>query len=82
MDQDICLYLTVDKIYQDAEVWQGSIVVKLLVGAGRWEPWASIQMNHRGSDLSGSLHQQPTDTTLPNTVGGTLLLSFQMSQAQ
>lgn len=79
MDQDICLYLTVDKIYQDGEVWQGSIVVQLLVGGG-WEPWTSIQMNTE--DLSGSLHEQPIDTTLPNTVGGTLLLSFQMSQAQ
>lgn len=79
MDQDICLYLTVEKIYQDAEVWQGSIVVQLLVRGG-WEPWASIQMNTE--DLSSSLHQQPTDTSLPNTVGGTLLLSFQMSQAQ
>lgn len=77
MDQDICLYLTVDKIYQDAEVWQGSIVVQLLVGGGDEHPsrWTT-------EDLSGSLHQQPTDTTLPNTVGGTLLLSFQMSQAQ
>lgn len=45
-------------------------------GAG-WEPGASIQM-----DLSGSLHEPPTGTTLPNTMGGTSLLSFQTSQAQ
>lgn len=81
MDQDICLYLTVDKIYQDAEVWQGSIVVQLLVAGGSG---GSLKHPSRWTteDLSGSLHQQPTDTTLPNTVGGTLLLSFQMSQAQ
>lgn len=79
MDWDICLYLTVDKIYQDAEVWQGSIVVQLLVGGD-----GSLEHPSRWTteDLSGSLHEQPTDTTLPNTVRGTLLLSFQMSQAQ
>lgn len=78
MDRDICLYLTVDKIYQDAEVWQGSIVVQLLVGVG-----GSLEHPSRwtAEDLSGSLHEQQTDTTLPK-VWGILLLSFQMSQAQ
>lgn len=51
MDRDTCLSPVIEKTCQDAEVWQGSIVVQLVVMEARA---LNIQMNQRGFEGQSS----------------------------